>query len=87
MGGGETLLLVEDNDELRGATREMLEALGYRVATAANGPEALAALEEMDGGIDLVICDVVMPGMSGPELVERLRARSPSSGAPHVRLH
>jgi signal transduction histidine kinase len=77
VGGGETLLLVEDNDELRGATRDMLEALGYRVATAANGPEALAALEEMDGGIDLVICDVVMPGMSGPELVERLRARNP----------
>ena len=78
MGGGETLLLVEDNDELRGATRDMLEALGYRVATAANGPEALAALEEMDGGIDLVICDVVMPGMSGPQLVERLRARGPT---------
>ncbi len=77
MGGGEALLLVEDNDELRGATRDMLAALGYRVATAANGPEALAALEEMGGGIDLVICDVVMPGMSGPQLVERLRARSP----------
>jgi signal transduction histidine kinase/ActR/RegA family two-component response regulator len=77
VGGGETLLLVEDNDELRSATRDMLEALGYRVATAANGPEALAALEETGGGIDLVICDVVMPGMSGPQLVERLRARSP----------
>jgi len=77
VGRGETLLLVEDNDDLRGATRDMLEALGYRVATAANGPEALAALEERDGGIALVICDVVMPGMSGPQLVERLRARSP----------
>jgi signal transduction histidine kinase len=77
VGRGETLLLVEDNDELRGATRDMLEALGYRVATAANGPEALAALEERDGGIDLVICDVVMPGLSGPQVVERLRARSP----------
>ena len=78
MGRGEALLLVEDNDDLRGATRDMLEALGYRVATAANGPEALAALEEMEGGIDLVICDVVMPGMSGPRLVERLRARNPA---------
>ncbi len=77
VGGGEALLLVEDNDELRGATRDLLEALGYRVATAANGPQALAALEERDGGIDLVICDVVMPGMSGPQLVERLRARDP----------
>jgi signal transduction histidine kinase len=76
-GGGETLLLVEDNDELRSATRGLLDALGYRVATAANGPEALAALEEAGGRIDLVICDMVMPGMSGPEVVERLRARSP----------
>jgi signal transduction histidine kinase len=76
-GGGETLLLVEDNDELRSATQGVLEALGYRVATAANGPEALAALERLDGRIDLVVCDVVMPGMSGPEVVERLRARRP----------
>jgi len=77
VGGGETLLLVEDNDELRSATRDLLETLGYRVAAAANGPEALAALEEIGGGIDLVICDVVMPGMSGPQLIERLRARGP----------
>ncbi len=80
-GGGETLLLVEDNDELRGATQGMLEALGYRVAAAANGAEALAALDEMDAlgrRIDLVICDVVMPGLSGPEVVERLRARDPA---------
>ena len=55
----------------------MLEALGYRVTTAANGPEALVALERLDGRIDLVICDVVMPALSGPEVVERLRARRP----------
>jgi CheY-like chemotaxis protein len=77
VGRGETLLLVEDNDELRGATQGILEALGYRVATAANGTEALAALERLEGRIDLVICDVVMPGMSGQEVVERLRARRP----------
>ncbi|MEA2601288.1 MAG: hypothetical protein QOF89_2280 [Acidobacteriota bacterium] len=77
VGGGETLLLVEDNDELRSATQGILEALGYRVATAANGTEALAAVERLDGRIDLVICDVVMPGMSGQEVVERLRARRP----------
>ncbi|HEX4964327.1 MAG TPA: response regulator [Thermoanaerobaculia bacterium] len=76
-GGGETILLVEDNDELRSAAQGVLETLGYRVATAANGPEALAALEERGGRIDLVICDVVMPGMSGQEVVERLRARRP----------
>ena len=77
LGGGETLLLVEDNDELRSATQGVLEALGYRVTTAANGPEALAALERLDGRIDLVICGVVMPALSGPEVVERLRARRP----------
>jgi signal transduction histidine kinase len=77
-GGGETLLLVEDNDELRSATRSVLEALGYRVAAAAAGPDALAALEAMEGRVDLVICDVVMPGLSGPEVVERLRARNPA---------
>ncbi len=76
-GGAETILLVEDNDELRSATQGVLEALGYLVATAANGEEALAALEKRGGRIDLAICDVVMPGMSGPEVVERLRARSP----------
>ena len=47
------------------------------MATAANGTEALAALERLEGRIDLVICDVVMPGMSGQEVVERLRARRP----------
>ncbi len=77
VGGGETLLLVEDNDELRNATQGILEALGYRVATAANGIEALAVVERLDGRIDLVICDVVMPGMSGQEMVERLRTRRP----------
>jgi signal transduction histidine kinase len=77
VGGAETLLLVEDNDELRGATEGILEALGYRVAAAANGPEALAALDRLGERIDLVICDVVMPGMSGQEVVERLRARHP----------
>ena len=77
-GGGETLLLVEDNDELRGAIQGVLEALGYRVATAANSPEALAALKGAGGRIALVICDVVMPGMSGPQVVEQLRAINPA---------
>ncbi len=74
-GGGETILLVEDNDELRGATRGLLEALGYRVAAAANGEDALSAFERLNGQVDLVVCDVVMPGMSGLEVVQRIRAR------------
>ena len=78
-GGAETILLVEDNDELRGAARGILEALGYSVAAAANGAEALATFERIGGLVDLVICDVVMPGMSGQEIVERIRAKSPGT--------
>jgi DNA-binding NtrC family response regulator len=48
------------------------------VATAANSPEALAALKGAGGRIALVICDVVMPGMSGPQVVEQLRAINPA---------
>jgi signal transduction histidine kinase/ActR/RegA family two-component response regulator len=78
-GGAETILLIEDNDELRGAARGILEALGYRVAAAANGTEALATFERMGGVVDLVLCDVVMPGMSGQEIVQRIRAKSPGT--------
>ncbi len=78
-GGAETILLIEDNDELRGAARGILEALGYRVAAAANGTEALATFERIGGLVDLVLCDVVMPGMSGQEIVERIRAKSPGT--------
>ncbi|HYO16632.1 MAG TPA: ATP-binding protein [Thermoanaerobaculia bacterium] len=77
-GGTETILLIEDNDELRGSTHGVLEALGYRVVVAASGEEALVALDEEDGEVDLVISDVVMPGMSGPEVVHRLRQRDPA---------
>ncbi|RPH57853.1 response regulator, partial [bacterium] len=77
-GGTETILLIEDNDELRGSTHGVLEALGYRVVVAASGEEALVAIDEEDGEVDLVISDVVMPGMSGPEIVDRLRQDNPA---------
>lgn len=76
-GGVETILLVEDNEELRGSTQGVLEALGYRVRTAADGPEALALLDREDGTVDLVISDVVMPGLSGPDLIARIREKRP----------
>ena len=75
-GQGETILLVEDNEDLRKAGQNILESLGYRVLTAANGREALTVYET-GGSVDLVITDVVMPEMGGKELVQELRRSDP----------
>ncbi len=70
--GAETILLVEDETDVRELIREMLSTEGYRVIEAGNGKEALAAAEKADHRIDLMMTDVVMPKMSGTELAERL---------------
>jgi signal transduction histidine kinase/ActR/RegA family two-component response regulator len=70
--GVETLLLVEDEDMVRQLMYEILEREGYKVLVAPNGQEALVMSEQHEGEIDLIITDVVMPGMSGPQLVERI---------------
>jgi len=75
---GATILLVEDEQALRAVTRRILEAAGYRVLLAAGGPEALAALAPDGEPVDLLLSDVVMPEMRGPELARRLRERKPS---------
>jgi CheY-like chemotaxis protein len=73
-----TILLVEDGPPLREMIREMLEAAGYTVLAAKSAPEAVRMVQQRHGGpIDLLLTDVVMPGMSGPELVETLRALRP----------
>ena len=76
--GTETVLLVEDEPEVRALAREVLEARGYTLLVASGGPEALALGERHRGMIDLMVTDVVMPEMSGPELAERLRPGHPT---------
>jgi two-component system, cell cycle sensor histidine kinase and response regulator CckA len=71
-GGSETVLLVEDEESVRQLVRETLETRGYRVLEAENGQTALATAQRFQENIDLLITDVVMPGMSGHELVQQL---------------
>jgi signal transduction histidine kinase/ActR/RegA family two-component response regulator len=75
VGGTERILLVEDNAEVRESTVGLLESVGYAVTAAPDGAQALAILERAPGPFDLLITDVVMPGLSGPEVAERVRAR------------
>ena len=77
-GGDETVLLVEDATPVRTLARRSLEARGYRVLDAADGPSALELSARHGGGIDILVTDVVMPGMSGRELAERLAPERPS---------
>jgi two-component system cell cycle sensor histidine kinase/response regulator CckA len=76
--GRGTILLVEDDDAVRVVTRTVLRNAGYLVLDVANGEEALYLAEKHLDAIDLVLSDVVMPRMSGPELAERLWAARPS---------
>jgi PAS domain S-box-containing protein len=69
---GETILVAEDEDAVRRLTQRMLTRAGYTVIEAAGGAAALAAWEAHPGEIDLLLTDVVMPGMSGKELADRL---------------
>jgi two-component system, cell cycle sensor histidine kinase and response regulator CckA len=71
-GGSETILLVEDEDSVRQLVRETLESRGYRVLEAANGNAGLEVVARHPDPIHLVITDIVMPGLSGQELVEQL---------------
>ncbi|MDX1673783.1 MAG: PAS domain S-box protein [Longimicrobiales bacterium] len=76
-GRGETILLVEDEAPVRKLARRVLEKNGYRILEAEDPATALALVERHSGPIDLLFTDVVMPGMSGGELAERLRASRP----------
>lgn len=74
---GERILLVEDDPQLREATRRILVGAGYDVRTARDGGEALAVIENLAYQVALVISDVVMPSLTGIELAEFLRRKAP----------
>ena len=79
--GHETVLLVEDEPAVREMTQVALQRHGYTVLPAASGAEAIRIAKANQGAIDVVLTDVVMPGMSGPQLVEQLRADHPNLAA------
>ncbi|HEY4100656.1 MAG TPA: response regulator [Gemmatimonadales bacterium] len=74
-----TILVVEDDPNVRHVTGRVLEARGYTVYTASHGDEALRLALLTDAPIDLLLTDVVMPGMSGPELAREFARNSPET--------
>jgi CheY-like chemotaxis protein len=75
--GNETVLVVEDENEVRRLTRTILESYGYRVLEAANGEEAVNVSENHSGEIHILVTDVILPGMDGKVVSDRLRALRP----------
>lgn len=75
--GNETILLVEDDPAVRGLMLQLLKRLGYEARVAHNGQEALAIASDSSLSFDMLVTDVVMPGMNGRELYERMRALRP----------
>jgi len=76
-GAGATILVVEDEPSVRNTVRRLLERHDYRVLEATNGQDALALLSTRKDEVDLVLSDMVMPGMGGAELAVRIRTASP----------
>ncbi len=77
VGGKETVLVVEDQAEVRKLAMGILRKNGYRLLEASSGPEAIEVAAAFAGSIDLLVTDVVMPGMTGRELATRLQASRP----------
>ncbi|KRB60209.1 histidine kinase [Rhizobium sp. Root708] len=75
--GSAVILLVEDEEAVRRGGKRMLETRGYTVHEAGSGVEALDIMEELDGKVDIVVSDVVMPEMDGPSLLRELRKKYP----------
>jgi len=77
-GGTETILLIDDEVMILDVARAMLQSLGYRVYCAGSGQEGVAVYHEKKDEIDLVILDMIMPGISGGEAFDRLREIDPT---------
>jgi two-component system cell cycle sensor histidine kinase/response regulator CckA len=75
--GSAVILLVEDEEAVRRGGKRMLETRGYTVHEAGSGVEALEIMEELEGKVDIVVSDVVMPEMDGPSLLRELRKNYP----------
>ena len=84
LGGSETILLAEDEPMVRDLAIRVLEGLGYRVLVGKDGSEALAVADGLRERIHLLLTDVVMPGLSGPELAQRLVAERPGLAVLYV---
>jgi CheY-like chemotaxis protein len=80
-GGPETILLVEDEGFVRNVAAEVLESAGYKLVIARSGAEALDAYRQLPEPVDLLLADVVMPGMSGHDLAAEFE-----SLCPHARV-
>jgi two-component system, cell cycle sensor histidine kinase and response regulator CckA len=78
VSGGETILLAEDEAGIRAMTRVYLEGLGYRVLEAANGNDAIRIAQEFRGDIQLLLTDILMPGMRGDAVLRRVREERPN---------
>ena len=79
VNGTELILLAEDEDSVRAVAKESLERRGYQVLAAPDGPSALRIARDFTGTIDLLLTDVVMPGMNGRELSEHLLRERPNT--------
>jgi len=82
--GTETILLAEDEQDVREVAREFLESGGYTVIEACNGADALRLATEHKAVIDLLVSDMVMPGMTGKELARRLKQQHSSVGVVYM---
>jgi two-component system, OmpR family, response regulator CpxR len=74
-----TILCVDDNEQSLSIRKVLLETRGYRVITCQNGDDALARFKK--GGIDLVLADLIMPGLDGAKLIEQIKGLSPRTPA------